>query len=418
MPTFYPMGRVTQVNLYATCIPGLERIAAEELRWRVPGALVMGCEAGVVRFVGGEVGELLGMRTTEDLFVHLADIEGIAGDEAGLAAIEAGLAECGVEEAVRWLHGGRGACPLNDADTRDLTCMRTRDLGVRFRITATREGAHCFRSPEVAARAGSGVMAQTGWRADLTNPDVDIWVQVRGERAIVGLRVSDDTMRRRSRVLHGPASLRPTLAHAMCLLAELRAGDVLLDPMCGTGTILVEAGGVSGDVRGESGDVSCRPLTAPAERISGGDVSCFSLTAPAPAGQKTGYVRLGLVGCDTYAPALAAARENLRAAGMRGLLVRADARAAPLRDGWVDRIVCNLPWGKRVGSHRYNLALYPAFLAEARRLLRTGGRMVLLTHEKRLMERCLAEAEGLRLREAITVRVGGLAPDIYVVDCV
>ena len=39
---------------------------------------------------------------------------------------------------------------------------------------------------------------------------------------------------------HLPASLRPTVAAAMVRLAELRPGQVVLDPMCGAGTILAE----------------------------------------------------------------------------------------------------------------------------------------------------------------------------------
>ena len=56
-----------------------------------------------------------------------------------------------------------------------------------------------------------------------------------------GLRLSDRTMRHRTYKLeHRPASLRPTMAAAMVRLAEIKPPHVVLDPMCGAGTILAE----------------------------------------------------------------------------------------------------------------------------------------------------------------------------------
>ena len=341
-------------QLSAACIPGLEPLVAGELQRRLPGASVLATAFGYVRFTyPGPPADSLTLRTTEDVFTHIACLVDVPADASGLGVIEAALAACDLSPALKVL----GA-------------MRELPASPRFRVTATREGAHEFRSPQVAARAGSGIIAQTGWGVDLTAPDVDIWVQVRDDRATAGLRLSDESMSRRSRVMHGPASLRPTVAHAMCLLAEAQPGEVLLDPMCGTGTILLEA----------------TPLA------------------------------LTLVGSDTYVPSLAAAAANFSAVGLPGLLIQADARELPLRDASVDRIVCNLPWGIRVGSHRYNRQLYPAFLAEAHRLLRPGRRMVLLSQEKRLLEGALARWPDFGVRQTFTVHLGGLAPSIYVVE--
>ncbi len=51
----------------------------------------------------------------------------------------------------------------------------------------------------------------------------------------------------------------------------------------------------------------------------------------------------------------------------------------PLSARSVDVITADLPFGQLVGSHDDNLTLYPGLLNEAARLLKQGGRMVLVS---------------------------------------
>jgi 23S rRNA G2445 N2-methylase RlmL len=80
----------------------------------------------------------------------------------------------------------------------------------------------------------------------------------------------------------------------------------------------------------------------------------------------------------------------------------------------VHRLVCNLPFGKRVGSHRENVDFYPAFLAEVDRVLAAGGRAVALTEEKRLFRQAAAATRRLRIDRELTLATGGLHPSVFV----
>lgn len=338
---------------YANVIPGLEAITSAELARKLPEAAVSRMEAGRVCFSHpASPADLLTLRTTEDVFAHVAVLEGLPGDETGLAAIEARMREVDLSAAL--------------AAHRS---VRDQPAHPSFRITATREGEQEYRSQLIAAYAGAAIVTRRGWRVDLEHPDIDIWVEVRGDRAVVGVRLSSDEMSRRSRVAHGVASLKPTVAHAMCLLSGPAPNEVFLDPMCGAGTILVE-----------------RESALPGASI---------------------------VGADRDLRPLESASANLRAAAADARLLQADARGLPLADASVDKIVCNLPWGRRIGSHRANRRLYPAFLAEALRVLKPNGTMVLLTVERRLMEGLLAEASCLIVGSRTKINLGGLEPSIY-----
>lgn len=85
-------------------------------------------------------------------------------------------------------------------------------------------------------------------------------------------------------------------------------------------------------------------------------------------------------GGDNNAQALVAAQKNMTAAGVEGCLHCWDARALLLADGSVDRIICNLPWGRQVQVEGTLDALYRHIVTEMRRVLMPTRRIVLLTN--------------------------------------
>jgi SAM-dependent methyltransferase len=173
------------------------------------------------------------------------------------------------------------------------------------------------------------------------------------------------------RVCNWPGALNASLAHAMIALTEPAPADTVLNVACGSGTLLIER------------------LLA-------------------------GHARLA-IGCDTDAAALDCARSNLRAAGLERMarLEGWDAGALPLDDASVSVICADLPFGQLVGSHRENQQFYPRVFAEAARVAQPGARMVLLTHEVRLLERTAERfAQQWRLLDLLRVRSGGMTPAV------
>lgn len=168
-----------------------------------------------------------------------------------------------------------------------------------------------------------------------------------------------------------PASTNPVMAALLIQLLEPGSGDIVCDPFCGSGTLLVEA-------------------------------SAHDQT-------------LVLIGSDVSAVALAAADANLPLFPT-GHLLRADAARLPVASDSVDRVVANLPFGKRVGSHAVNTQLYPRFLVELNRVLRAEGRAVLLTEDKDLFRRSVEGTRGVRLLREVKLASGGLHPSAFVVE--
>jgi tRNA G10 N-methylase Trm11 len=95
-------------------------------------------------------------------------------------------------------------------------------------------------------------------------------------------------------------------------------------------------------------------------------------------------------------------------------LERWDATKLPLADSSATVICADLPFGQLVGSHRENEVLYPRLFAEATRIAVPGARLVLLTHEVRLLERIARQhASAWREEEELPVRTGGMTPRVY-----
>jgi 23S rRNA G2445 N2-methylase RlmL len=340
---------------FATLIAGLETVVVDELRERLPAATLLGAMRGKVFFSTVEPPEAaLTMLTIENLFAYVDQLRELPPAEAGLELIEDWLAGMDLDGAVaihRTLDGPRP--------------------NPSFRITASRSGEHEYNSMDVAAAAGAGVVERYGWDVDLEEYDYDVRVYVTGESAVAGLRLTPEPLHRRSRVEHGAASLNATVGAAMCRLTQPREGEVVLDPMCGAGTVLVERA---------------------------------RLADP----------RL-LIGGDLFIEPVRKARTNVGAADIDACLLNWDARKLPLAGGSVDSVICNMPWGRRIGSHRVNRHLYPGFVRELARILRPDGIAALLTQEKRLITRLVGREAGLRIAAEHHLSLSGTHPAIYLV---
>ncbi|NXJ85177.1 THUM2 protein, partial [Trogon melanurus] len=114
-------------------------------------------------------------------------------------------------------------------------------VGFSFRVSCRCSGAvaKILPSQEIGRAIGVVLMKQFGWRADLRDPDLEIFVHLNDIHTVVGIPLFRLPLANREYIK--TAGLRSTVAWAMASLAEISAGSFVLDPMCGLGTILLEA---------------------------------------------------------------------------------------------------------------------------------------------------------------------------------
>ncbi len=314
---------------FATVPSGLEAIAADEIN-RDLGGDVKKAEKGIVVFRVPEVGpELLRLRTVDDVFLLGWGTDSLTYRAEDLKSIR------------HWT--------TKEADWQQLLglhhAIRPKPKGKpSYRLVTQMGGTHGYRRIDAgqAMAQGLGGVFPPSWKPAEENAAVEVWLVIRGRTAVCGVRLSDKTMRHRIyKVEHQPASLRPTIAAAMVRLAGAAPGDVVLDPMCGAGTILAEQ---------------------------------IELSKLRKAG------RVDAWGGDRDMNMLRAAASNLHRVGP-ALLAHWDATRLPLGTESVDRIVSNPPFGKQLSSPEEIGPLYRAAVRECQRVLKPGGRAVFLVSE-------------------------------------
>ena len=248
----------------------------------------------------------------------------------------------------------------------------------RFRVSATRAGGATngiVTSQQIAAEVGAFFSERCGWVVDLHEYEVDVEVSWHDALVLVALPVARKLCVRPELVhaaLHGPT------AWALARLVAPRAGEVVLDPMCGRGGCLLEA---ARECRGAA--------------YIGADLDEAQLSDCAA------NLRSALRGGTADAADAAASQPPPCVA-----LLHADATRLPLPAASIDAIVVDMPFGKR---HANPKGLYAQVMAEAHRVLRPGhGRIAVLTTARAAVWAAVKGEPGWRPVSRAQVNLGGL----------
>ncbi len=338
------VGRV--VECLALTVPGLGPLVREELRERTlaqVGRVENDGREDVVPFSIPAGRPLPQLRLVEEVLVQVGSAQG----EVGLPGLVTRLWDkARFLEALTALPGQRWG--------------RAHTFRVVARLTSERR----FRRTQLRDQLATAVRrSYPRWRqADLAR--FELWALQTGRATYrLGLRLG---RRSRARQVERPGALRPALAAAMVWLAG-RPERPLLDPCCGSGTIVSEA---------------------------------------LAAGMRA-------VGVDRSWDGIWVARANLPAGAW---LVTADATALPFPDHASGGVVANLPFGRRYHVEGDHAAWLDRGFAEFLRVVEPGGRIVLLHPDSPAFELGVLSKHHRRLRRRQPVTVLGLPATIWVFE--
>jgi len=180
------------------------------------------------------------------------------------------------------------------------------------------------------------------------------------------------------RTATGEAPLRENLAAGLVRLAGWRPGESLLDPMCGSGTIVIEAALMAlNSAPGARRRFAFEKL----HNFQREQWEQMRVTANA---NELAREALPIYGSDLYGDELKTARSNVSAAGLDGVVQLKQANVveipAPAASGV---IVTNPPYGVRLGDSNDLAALYPK-LGDALKQRFSGWRAYIFTGDREL----------------------------------
>ncbi len=338
--------------MFVTVVPGMAGLISRMMD-RIPGVQVTDVgfdgRSDLILFEvdRGYREALWSLRTIEDLFVEVGRTIRSSGDKPHSIARRIWRPE-GVEKALSvWA-----------ADHRPLAGRMT------YRVIARVLQESSFLRTDLRKALTQSISAEKPkWR--FSDPaQIEVWVsEYQAGRLVAGLRLSDASMRQHDgREVERSGALRPTVAAAMVSLAGEPSG-ILLDPCCGSGTILSEA------------------VAAGWDDVRGGDI-------------------------DPWAVEIA--RRNASAASVK----QWDVRQLELPDSAVSAVVSNLPFGRQFNVQGPMSAWLSEGLGEMVRVTRPGGCLVLLAPE---IPRGAIPAQ-LRIRSKDPLRLLGTSTRLWVLD--
>ncbi len=351
------------MEILYTVNPGIEDIAAEEIKAELGGSIEYSSMSGHVLQVinNGNVRyeAFLRLRSVNRAFMLI--YKGVIGrDLDALISFRKKLYEVLVEKGIETF--------ISPTTT--------------FAVETERVGTHEYTSIDVSRVVGDvvieAIVNKRGYRprVDLRKPHVIVHVFVKENKVYVGVSLTGPiSMHRRGyRIYDHPAALKPTLAYAMLTLSGTRDKNIVVDPMCGGGTIAIEARLLHEDI----------------------EVYCMDINAR--------YIEM--------------ARANAYAAGVYPLinfLVWDARRIDEAKIPFIDHIVSNPPYGIRYGDPYAVRRLYEIFLEKAYSKLNTGGRITIITTEYNYVRK-KANAIGYEKIHERVVQHGGLYPHIIVLE--
>ena len=386
------------MRFFASCGKGLEYLLADELQ-------ALGCERATATTAGVNVEGTLADAQRAVLWSRLA------------SRILWPLAEFECPDAEA-LYAGVGAVPwpehLAEGDT----------LAIDAHVSG--EGiTHARYATQRAKDAIVDAMRQaTGTRpdVDVEHPDLRLNLVVRKGRAVLSVDLGGGPLHRRGwRAHQGEAPLKENLAAGVLLRGRwpqvYAAGGGLLDPMCGSGTLVIEAALMAADV---APGLMRHGGFAPSRWLGFDESEWQRQLDDARTRESVGRAALRPVfaGRDLDPRAIAAARENEVLAGLAGLV---DWQVAPVSeltlhprpdgangaDGPAGLVVCNPPYDLRLAA---DPALYRE-LGDALRRTVPGWSASLLCGDAEL-----AYATGLRAKKKYQMFNGPIECTLIVAD--
>lgn len=222
---------------------------------------------------------------------------------------------------------------------------------------------------------------QTGRRpsVDTASPDVRIHAFLDAERYTLYLDTSGEPLFKRGvRRAGGETPLRENLAAGILMLTGWTPDQPLLDPMCGSGSLLIEAVQIARRI--PPGHLRSFAF----EKLHGFDAGIWARLREAATSAIDVHAKPAIFGSDLYGDAVEMARENLAAAGLADTVALKQANvleiSAPAAAGV---LVTNPPYGIRMGEQDELAALYPQLGSVLKKKF-SGWRAYIFTGDLRL----------------------------------
>ena len=238
---------------------------------------------------------------------------------------------------------------------------------ITFRLASSRENKPVSINEKARQDIENFISRHSGLKVDHRKPDTEFWLLYRREGFSLFAKRLTRSVEKKLR----PGELAPQLAWLLCRLAELKSGETALDPFCGYGSIP---------------EAALKHFPIQKFYASDAEERCIKITRSRPG--------------------LKSERCEIRAAD-----VAAAANFSPA-EGF-DAIVTDPPWGMYRETQIPLEKFYEETLALFSKILKKGGRAIILTAARAELENAAAKTRCLSIAETIPILVSGKKATVY-----
>ncbi|MEB3789805.1 MAG: class I SAM-dependent RNA methyltransferase [Desulfurococcales archaeon] len=346
-----------------TCNPGLEDIAAKEITEELPSARILLRKEYKGRIiVEDEQDEYVMTRLIKLRSIHSAYIL-LAQDIVGKTVSDLDKIYAIVENS---------------------SIDRYIPAGASFAVRASRIGeGHEYTSMDVARITGDAIgrvyLERYGSAplVRLNSPSITVYAEIDEDIYRLGIEITGERSlhRRGYRIYDHPAALKATLAYSMLRLIGAHDNSVVMDPMCGGGTVAIEAA-----LLFENSKILC--VDKLSKHIRGARINALAARV---------YNRIHFYVHD------ARRLEEI------------------IPENSVDFVVSNPPYGIRMGDPTSVRRLYRDFLPSLYKIMAPDGKAGVITADSHYFAKYAREA-GFKITSARKVRHGDLWATIFILE--
>lgn len=215
------------------------------------------------------------------------------------------------------------------------------------------------------------ISSMTGIKPNRAKPDFEFWLSQRSEgHSFFAFRLSYH--KAYDKILQ-KGELRPELANILCRLSEPLPNELFLDPFCGSGAIPI---------------------------------------------QRAKFFPKGLViASDNDEQKISSLKARIKALDLtKRIVIRQDNALNLMRyqNGSIHKIVTDPPWGHFVQASSPIKDFYADMMREFTRVLRPGGRIVIVTGESLAFDNCLTLVPKVSIVQKFNILLSGKKATVYV----
>lgn len=344
------------MNYFVLTTRGLEEFAKKEIEQKLVNSKIKSVSyRKIIFYFDRDYKEILKLRSVEDAFLLLGEIENVGHTQDSLYDFIEKICKLDFLNMLNIISNIRGA-KVNE-----------------FSISSSSVGKRNYSYIEVKENLSKKLESILKIKYEDEKHELfDIRIFIEHDTALIGVRLDNKPLHRRSyKIKTTKATLQADIAYVMSTLAEINNNDIVLDPMCGSGTILIESSAFN------------------PKSIFGGDISTEAV--------------------DITQKNIKVFNSNL------DIEVRTwNANNLPFNDKSIDKIICNLPFGKQIEVGSIS-DFYLKTITEFSRVLKNDGKIILLTNNPKELTDVIYKNK-LLLQSKHDVSLNGETAYIFVIQ--